>query len=121
MHQMMIEISEDTYQEASTIAARTGKTVETILAMWLNHKPDEIPVEFLKAEQVLKLADRMLSEEQQAELDELLGKNSEGQLDEDEKLRLDVLMDIHNQVLLRKSEAIAIAVERGLRPPLSNN
>jgi hypothetical protein len=116
MHQMTIEISDDTYQKAARVAARTGKTIEVILATWLDYELDEIPVELLADEQVLKVADMMMPEDQQEELNDLLAKNSEGQLDNAGKQRLDELMEDYGHAQIRKAEAMAQAVERGLRP-----
>jgi signal recognition particle receptor subunit beta len=85
------------------------------------HFLDSIPVELLEDEQVLALADLQMSQEQGEKLNSLLEKQREGELDATGKKDLENLMAIYNHLLLRKGEAIAIAVERGLRPPYSED
>jgi hypothetical protein len=55
---------------------------------------------------------------QNEELSDLLIRNQEEQLIETERQRLDDLMRIYRVGLVRKAQALKVAVERGLRPPL---
>lgn len=121
MTELTLTVPDELLKRFQNNAELTGKTVETVIIEWLNLYSDETSIGLLSDEEVLALADMMLSDEQQVELDDLLEKNSEGQLDAFAKQRLDEMMEIHNQMLLRKAEALAIAVERGLRAPLSSN
>ena len=57
---------------------------------------------------------------QQKTLHKLLDKNGEGELTIDEKTQLDAMMEVYEDALLRKSQAMRVAVERGLMKPLSS-
>lgn len=67
--------------------------------------------------EVLALCDLTMTEAQQSELADLLADQREGTLPSTQKDRLDELMQIYRHGLVRKSEALRIAMERGLRPP----
>jgi hypothetical protein len=108
------------YERAHAISKRTGKSIETILADWIKRLADETPLEWLSDKEILDLADAMLPQPEQEELNELLALNSEGQINEKQMLRLDELMEIYHRLLVRKAEATAVAVERGLREPLAS-
>jgi predicted DNA-binding protein len=115
MHQVSIKLSDSVYQRAAETAARTGKSIEFVVTEWLNRYPNEVPVELLTDEQVLALADMMMPDKQQEELSDLLRRNREGELDEAGKQRLDDLMEIYGHAQIRKAEAMAESVKRGLR------
>ena len=77
------------------------------------------PVESLPDDQVLALCDTQMDAEQQEELGDLLTRNREGLLSSTERTRLDELMQTYRHGLVRKAQALKVAVERGLRPPLN--
>ena len=70
-------------------------------------------------EQVLDWCDSQMTDEQQTELSELLGRNRENQLTTNDAIRLEELMQVYRHGMIRKAEAWKIAVQRGLRPPFS--
>jgi len=82
---------------------------------------DEIPVALLPDEEVLILSYSFMDPNQQRELSNLLADQREGMLDEAARKRLAKLLEISNRGLLRKSEALVEAVQRGLRLPLSED
>jgi hypothetical protein len=59
-----------------------------------------------------------MPESQQQELSDLLADQRENQLTEAGRIRLDALMQLYQQRMVRKAEAIRAAVQRGLIPPL---
>jgi DNA-directed RNA polymerase specialized sigma24 family protein len=77
-----------------------------------------LPVEELSDEEVLALTELRLTDEQQAALDDLLARNQEGTLDAEGQRQLDELMRLYEHGLLRKSQALRVAVERELIEPL---
>jgi hypothetical protein len=79
----------------------------------------EVHVADLSDKEVLVLCDWELDLEQNEELSDLLADQKEEMLDEAGRLRLNELMQIYRQGAVRKSEALKVAVERGLIPPLS--
>ena len=61
-----------------------------------------------------------MDEDQQRELSHLLAGNRESLLDAESQARLDELMQIYRRGLVRKAQALKVAVQRGLRPPLGS-
>jgi dsDNA-binding SOS-regulon protein len=76
------------------------------------------PVDQLPDEEVLQLSQMELTADQQAELSDLLARNSEAALSSLEQRRLDELMQLYRDGLRRKAEALKVAVQRNLIPPL---
>ncbi len=116
--QITIEVSDQLARHAAQVASQTQRRVEDVLSEWLESLMTEMPVETMSDEEVLALADLRLSDEQQSTLTDLLEQNREGSLDVDGRRRLDELMSIYERGLLRKSQALKVAVQRGLREPL---
>lgn len=114
-----LEITEHAAQRAREIAARTQRCLEDVLVEWIDRAVAESPVESLPDDQVLALCDLQMEAAQQEELTDLLSGHQEGHLDEAERARLDELMHIYRHGLVRKAQALKVAVERGLRPPLN--
>jgi len=67
---------------------------------------------------VLGLTELQLSDEQQSALSELLDRNRENSLDEQDRRHLDELMRVYEHGFLRKSQGLRVAVQRGLLEPL---
>ena len=72
----------------------------------------------LADDEVLRLTELHLAEEEESTLSDLLDRNREGQLDAAGRRRLDELMRQYEQGLLRKAQALRVAVQRGLIQPL---
>lgn len=116
--QISIQVSEQVVRHAADVAAQTQRRIEEVLADWLEWVITEMPVEALSDEEVLALTELQLTMEQQATLSDLLARNREGTLDADGRRQLDKLMRIYEHGLLRKAQALRVAVQRGLREPL---
>ena len=114
-----LELPEPLVESARAIAARTQRRVEDVLVEWLDRAAAEVPVTLLPDDQVLALRDLEMDATEQAELSELLASQREGQLAGDARVRLDTLLSIYRRGMVRKAEALKVAVERGLQPPLS--
>jgi Tfp pilus assembly ATPase PilU len=74
-------------------------------------------IEHLSDQQILELCDRMMTDDDQTEMSQLLEQNREGSLTETGKQRLDALMQIYRTGMLQKAEAWKVAVDRGLKLP----
>ena len=61
-----------------------------------------------------------MAPKQQKILHNLLEKNGEGELTSVEKKQLDAMMEVYEDALLRKAQALRVGVQRGLIPPLSS-
>jgi hypothetical protein len=70
-------------------------------------------------EEILRRAEMQLDADDDRLLSELLYKQQAGNLAESERSELDRLMQIYQIQLLRKAQALAEVVRRGLRKPLS--
>lgn len=78
----------------------------------------ERPVETLSDEEVLALTELQMAPEEQSRLSDLLERNREDELDAEAERQLDELMHLYESGLIRKAEALRVAVQRGLREPL---
>ncbi|MEZ4860759.1 MAG: hypothetical protein R3C14_05605 [Caldilineaceae bacterium] len=118
-YKVMLDLPDNIAQNARQVAQKTERSLNEVLLAWLDQAVAEMPVEELADEQVLALSTRELEASIQTELSELLALNREGTLLEQQRLRLDELMQIYRHNLVRKAKALKIAVARGLSPPLS--
>ena len=118
--QITLEVSEQVVRQATQVAAQTERSVEEVLASWLESAITELPIEELPNEEVLALTELQLTDEQQAALDDLLTQNREGTLGNKEQKQLDELMRLYEYGLLRKSQALRVAVQRELIEPLQS-
>jgi hypothetical protein len=80
----------------------------------------EKPVASLPNSDVLALSQVRMESNQGERLGELLEKQHETQLTDQEQSELLALMQMYNQLWIRQSEALAEAVRRGLRFPLQS-
>ena len=114
-----VELPDRTAQIIRAIAARTGRKEDAILSDLIDRSVSEIPVSALPDGELLAIADMMMNEQDQEELADLLDDQREGQLDPEKRIRLDELMQVYRRGMVRKSEALKIAIQRGLRLPLN--
>ncbi len=116
---MTIAVPEQAVRRATHQASLTHQRVEDVLTRWLDWAATEIPVETLPDNELLAACDSQLEEDQQQELERLLAESREGSLDSAGQVRLGELMQVYRRGLVRKARALQVAVQRGLRPPLS--
>lgn len=116
-----ISVSEQVATFASKMAAHKRQPIEKVLSDLLESAVNETPVESLPDEDVLALSEMTLPEEQDAMLSNLLTRQREGQIDSEGRRQLGELMRIYENGLLRKAQALRVAVERGLREPLCHH
>jgi predicted P-loop ATPase len=118
--QITLTVSDNVWLYAKAVATQKKQRIEEVLSDWLEKVSSEIDVEKLSDAEVIALAELKMPAKQQKVLHKLLEKNGEGDLTNAEKKQLDVMMEIYENALLRKSQALRVAVERGLMPPLSS-
>lgn len=116
--QVMLEVPQPLLEQAQAVAAQTKRPLEAILIEWLDRAAAEVPVTFLSDEQILTLRDQQFAPSEQTELSELLALQREGQLQPSTRKRLATLLSQYRRQLVRKAEALQVAVARGLQPPL---
>ncbi len=114
-----LQVPERVTVTARQVAKQTERRLEDVLLEWLDRSAEDLPAEMLADNQVLLLAGSQLAAQEQQELSSLLAINREGALTAGQHIRLDELMQIYRHGLVRKAQAIQVAVERGLLPPLN--
>lgn len=125
--QITITLSEAALERAINLAGVVARPVEKLLAETLELALPDIGTEVstsvtaLSDEEVLVLAQARMEARQDAYLSELLEKQQAGNLNEEERLALHGLYQTYLRLWLRQSEALAEAVKRGLRKPLSQS
>ena len=105
-------------RRAAAVARQTNRQVEDVLLEWLGRAATDVPIESLPDDQVLALCALEMSQREQDELSALLARQREGTLDDAARRRLDELMASYRRGMVQKAQALHVAVERGLRPPL---
>ncbi|MBX0326621.1 hypothetical protein K2Z83_02855 [Oscillochloris sp. ZM17-4] len=115
---LSLELPDTLMRSARAVASQTHRGIEEVLIEWLDRAAAEIPVDQLPDEQVLALRDLQMSDSDQHELSDLLAKQREGLLSAPGRQRLDLLMRQYRSGMVRKAQALKVAVERGLQPPL---
>ncbi|MDZ7292495.1 MAG: hypothetical protein ONB44_23350 [candidate division KSB1 bacterium] len=116
--QITLQVPDHIVRQAAHLALKSQQRVEEVLARWLEKTASEMPVDELPDEEVLSLTKLQLTSSQEARLSELLTRNREGTLDAEGRRELDELMRFYEHGLLRKAQALRVAVQRGLREPL---
>ena len=118
-HHVTLVLPSELAARAQAVAAQSHRRLEDVLLEWLGRAATDVPIDLLPDEQVLALRDQQMSEDQQRELGDLLARQREGSLDGVERRRLNELMDIYRRGMVQKAQALKVAVDRGLQPPLS--
>jgi len=116
---LTIKVSDQVARFASQVATQRDLPVEEVLSDLLESAVNEIPVECLSDDEALVLFEMKFSDEQDAPLSDLLARQRENRLDSEGRRQLNELMRNYERGLLRKAQALRVAVERGLREPLS--
>src|SRR5581483_6962699 len=114
-----LHLTENVALKAREMAAQRHLPVEDVLAEWIEHFLSEPPIETLPDSEVVALAGLEMDMGQQAELSELLWGNEEGNLNAAQQERLDELLKVYRKGMVRKAQALQVAIARGLLPPLN--
>jgi hypothetical protein len=114
-----LEISDSAVRQAQEAASRTDRRVEDVLAEWIDRLAADPPVESLPNEEVLTLCRSELGDRLQSEMSDLLVRQREGALSSGDEARLSEVMNVYRRGLVRKAQALQIAVERQLIPRLT--
>ena len=124
--QVTVTLPDEVYERAARLAQLSHREVADILAETISvslpilHPQAEVPapVEDLADAEVLALTDLQLPAAQDQRLSTLLDRQQAGALTEQERAELVSLFQLYQEGLLRKAQALAEAVRRGLREPL---
>ncbi len=113
--EVTLKISDRIIRQAILAASQKKHRVEEVLSDWL----EEVFQEKFTDKEVIALTKIQISPEDQEGLSELLFKNRETGLNKNEQHELDLMVEISERNMLKKSEALCVAVERGLIEPRS--
>ena len=125
--QVTVTLPDDTYRRAEYLARLTGRDIADVLAetihlslqpLGVQHAADQ-PVAELSDADVLAAADSEMDPAQEGRFRELLEKQQAARLTQEDRTALLALMQVYQEGLLRKAQALHEAVQRGLRPPLA--
>lgn len=117
--QITLTVSENVWLYAKAVASRNKRQIEEVMSDWLESVYQEKFTDKLSDKEILASTKFKISPSEQERLSELLFKNREAGLNREEQTELDLMLEITERNMLRKSEALRIAVERGLIEPLS--
>ena len=123
---MQITIPENLSTRLRQLAARRRQPVETIiedrLFTALDDELDNLPtgeqaelraLHHLSDDALRAIAAEQMTSVNQAQMGQLMAKNSKGELSTEEQETLTALVERGDQLMLRKAEAAAILVQRG--------
>ena len=125
--QITITLTDEVYGHAERFAKLANRDVASVLADTLQLAVPTVrddvleiaPISELSDEQVLELTQLQMEPAQDAKLSQLLDQQQAGLLAPEERVKLNSLMQIYQEGLLRKATALSEAVKRRLIDPLS--
>jgi len=125
---MLIDVSDEALRKAEQVAGATGHslaevlsdTVDSGLLLVERSLQARLPLSQISDDETLALADLMMDPQQAERLSELLDKQQAGLIVASERIELERLSCVYDDALIRKSEGMAEAVRRGLRPPVES-
>lgn len=126
--EVVVTLPDTVYQRAVRWAQLTDQDVAIVLSETLARSLPSlqvttepfVPVANLDDAAVLELASMELPPEQDEMLSSFLERQQAGDLTEQESRLLTSLMQVYQEELLRKAQALAEAVRRGLQAPLTS-
>ena len=123
--QVTLTLPDALLERAEVLAQHTGRTVPDLLAetIELSLSPlgtlkSESPVETWSDEQVLAATEAKMPVADDQRLSDLLDQQQAGALTATEQAELTALMQVYQEGLIHKAQALREAVGRGLRGPL---
>lgn len=127
--EITLKLADATYERAAHLARLTGRPIADVLAEAIDISLQPLgahgavgtqvtSVAELSDSEVLAAADAQMEPVQAQRLSELLERQQAGILTQDEHLELQALLQLDQDGLLRKAQALHEAVRRGLREPL---
>jgi hypothetical protein len=123
-----INIPDDLYERAQRFAHLANRDIASIITESMlsalppmgAHIEALPPIAHLSDPELLALANSQMPTEQDTRMSELLAKQREDELDDDEPQELAALMQVYQEGWLRKTTALAEAVKRGLMEPMGS-
>jgi len=125
--QVIVTLPDEVYRRAERLAQLTSRNIADVLAdtIVLSLPPLNPlaklpkPITDLSDAELLTLTELQMHPDQDRRLSVLLDHQQAGELPDVERTELLALMQLYQEGLLRKAEALHEAVKRGLREPLA--
>ncbi|MBZ0279376.1 MAG: hypothetical protein K8L97_01465 [Anaerolineae bacterium] len=125
--QLTVTLPDKIHQRTQYLAELTGRSLEEILGAMLELSLSPFvpqidldqPVTALSDMDVIALTGLQMQPEQDCHLSQLLDQKKSAPLSETEQAELERLMHVYEIGMVYKSQALAEAVHRGLREPLT--
>lgn len=117
--QVVLNLPDGLVQQGHEVATFTQRALEEVLLEWLDRGRSETRIGRLPDDQVLAICDSQMTEIDQERMGELLERQREGLLLDGEIELLDDLLSVYQQGMIRKAEALKVAIDRGLRARLT--
>jgi len=126
--QITLTLTDEIYRRAEHLAQLTGRNIADVLSDALDISLQPLgaelatgkPVSELTDGELLVVADSQMELAQDHRFSELLDRQQAGALIADEHPELLASMQVYQEGLLRKAQALNEAVKRGLRKPLES-
>ena len=123
---VVVTLQDDVYRRVERLAQLTNRDVADLLAdtITISLAPLDVSSGSIRAvasltdEEVQELAELQMFPAQDRRLSALLQKQQAQDLSVHERAELFTLMQVYQEGLVRKAQALREAVRRGLRPPL---
>lgn len=124
--QVTLTLPDGLFERAQNWAARMGQPLDCVLTQAIESSlaplgsggADTRPVAQWTEEEVLAAADLQMTPTDDQRMSQLLGDQQARRLNAAEQTELSALMTTYQDGLLRKAQAVAEAVRRGLREPV---
>ncbi len=124
--QVTLTLPDEVYRRAERLAQLSSRNIADVLVdtIELSLSPLGLqseaikPVSALSDEEVMALAQLQMEPEQDQSLSRLLDRQQAGTLTETQRSELLGLMQVYEESLLQKAQAMSEAVRRGLMEPL---
>ncbi len=125
--EVVLHLPDKLFRQASRLAELSNQDLPRVLTETLENAFFPLgpfaetlaPIEKLSDQEILQVAERRMENLQGKRFSQLLTRQNAGKLSEAERLELAALLQVSQEGMLRKAQALAEAVRRGLRAPLT--
>lgn len=123
---VLVHLPDNTYHRAESLARLTSRNVADVLADTIEYSLPSVTIDSeyhpemadLTDDDILARAEYEMEPAEDQRLSFLLSQQQDGSFAEKDRMELTALMQLYQEGLLRKAQALAEAVRRGLMNPM---